>query len=128
MCVSGVKLFCVLCLAQWVRTENDTNSVYFSLILSGGEYGFRSWDAIPAIDIALEAIKDNQLLPAYNFAYKDERNSKVKGTVLDIATIARGIATIMFGPYPIKVLVTCYMLGYRDKLKQVTNALHRYLE
>ena len=67
---------------QWARTENDTNSVYFSLILSGGEYGFRSSDAIPAIDIALEAIKDNQLLPAYNFAYEDERNSKVKGTVL----------------------------------------------
>ena len=95
MCVSGVKLFCVLCLAQWVRTEKHTTSVYFSLILSGGEYGFRSWDAIPAIDIALEAIKDNQLLPAYNFAYKDERNSKVKGTVTithDIAIIVRGIA------------------------------------
>ena len=80
---STIRHVCFGCkLAQWVRTENDTNSVYFSLILSGGEYGFRSWDAIPAINIALEAIKDNQLLPAYNFAYKDERNSKVKGTVL----------------------------------------------
>ena len=79
MRVSGATLFYILCLAHLVRTENETvKTVYFSLILSKGEYGFRSWDLIPAIDLALEAIKDQQLLPGYNLTYESARNSKVK--------------------------------------------------
>ena len=58
--------------------------MYFSLIFSR-EYGGRTWDAIPAIDIALGAIKDQQLLPACNLTYDDksESDSKVfkRGTV-----------------------------------------------
>ena len=82
MRVSGATLFYVLCLARWIRTENDAiMSVYFSLIFSR-DYGGRTWDAIPAIDIALGAIKDQQLLPAYNLTY-DKSDSKVfkSGTV-----------------------------------------------
>ena len=76
--VMRASLFCVLCLAHLVRADNDTiKSVYFSLILSQGEYGYRSWDAIPAIDIALETIKNQQLLPGYNLTYEVPRNSKV---------------------------------------------------
>ena len=72
-------LFYILYLAYLVRTENGSvKPVYFSLILSRGEYGFRSWDVIPAIDLALEAIKDQQLLPGYNLTYEAASNSKVK--------------------------------------------------
>ena len=79
MRASGVSLFGVLCLAHLVRAENDTvKSVYFSLILSKGEYGFRTWDATPAIDLALETIKNQQLLPGYHLTYEDRSNSKVK--------------------------------------------------
>jgi hypothetical protein len=58
--------------------------VYFSLILFRGEYGFSSWDAIPAIDIALEAIKDQQLLPHYNLTYANESDSKVYNREIDL--------------------------------------------
>ena len=78
MCVSRVTLLCVLSLVQCVSTENDTiKPVYFSLILFKGEYGFSSWDAIPAIDIALEQIKKEKLLPDYDLTYENQSNSKV---------------------------------------------------
>ena len=51
--------------------------VYFSLIVSGGENGFRSTGVIPAIDIALEEIERQQILPGYNLTYDKYQNSKV---------------------------------------------------
>ena len=68
----------ITCLASGILTENDTKpAVYFSLIVSGGENGFKSSGIVPAIDIALEAI-DTQLLPGYNLTYETPpRNSKV---------------------------------------------------
>ena len=40
-------------LLREVPAEDDTKTVYFSLIYSGGENGYRSAGAIPAIHIAL---------------------------------------------------------------------------
>ena len=78
MCVSRVTLLYVLCLVQCVCAENDTiKPVYFSLILSKGEYGLSSWDAIPAIDIALKQIKKEKLLPDYDLTYESEKDSLV---------------------------------------------------
>ena len=51
--------------------------VYFSLVVSYGEYGFNSSGAIPAINIALEQIRSNTILPGYNLTYEVERNSQV---------------------------------------------------
>ena len=51
--------------------------VYFSLIVSGGENGYRSTGGIPSVDLALEAVQKNQLLPGYNLTYDKIRNSKV---------------------------------------------------
>ena len=51
--------------------------VYFSLIVSYGEFGFNSSGGIPAVDIALDYINRSQLLPAYELRYKTARNSKV---------------------------------------------------
>ena len=56
---------------------SDDKPVYFSLIISRGENGFNSSPAIPAIHIALEQIKSNNLLPGYNLTYEGARNSKV---------------------------------------------------
>ena len=61
-----------------VLSTNSTNKpVYFSLIVSRGENGFRSSGAIPAIHIALEEIERHQLLPGYNLTYETAGNSKV---------------------------------------------------
>ena len=51
--------------------------VYFSLIVSYGEYGYNSSGGIPAINIALEQIRAKKILPGYNLTYEVERNSKV---------------------------------------------------
>ena len=51
--------------------------VYFSFIVSNGEYGYRSSGAVPSIDLALEAVQDLQILPGYNLTYETVRNSKV---------------------------------------------------
>ena len=59
------------------QAEDETQNVYFSLIVSGGESGFRSSGAIPAIHIALEQIEHHQLLPGYNLTYVKAQNSKV---------------------------------------------------
>ena len=60
-----------------VLAENATKQVYFSLIFSGGENGYNSSGGIPAIDIALQEIEKQQLLPGYKLAYETARNSKV---------------------------------------------------
>ena len=59
----------------YVLATNKT--VYFSLIISGGENGYNSSGGIPSIDIALEAVEREQLLPGYNLTYDTVRNSKV---------------------------------------------------
>ena len=59
------------------QAEDETQSVYFSLIVSGGENGYRSSGVIPAINIALEEIGHHQLLPGYNLTYVKAQNSKV---------------------------------------------------
>ena len=56
---------------------DGTKPVYFSLIISGGENGYRSSGGIPSIDIALEAVQSRQILPGYNLTYDRTRNSKV---------------------------------------------------
>ena len=59
------------------RAKNETNPVYFSLIISRGEHGYNSSGVIPAIDIALEEIEQSQLLRNYSLDYVTEQNSKV---------------------------------------------------
>ena len=60
-----------------VSGQDALKPVYFSFIVSNGEYGYRSSGAVPAIDIALEAVESLQLLPGYNLTYEAVRNSKV---------------------------------------------------
>ena len=74
-----VIVTCLTC-TSGTPTENDTKpAVYFSLIVSGGENGFKSSGIVPGIDIALEAVEDKQLLPHYNLTYETPpRNSKVQ--------------------------------------------------
>ena len=55
----------------------SSGNVYFSLIVSYGEFGFNSSGAIPAVDIALDYVKRNQILPNYNLTYESARNSMV---------------------------------------------------
>ena len=52
--------------------------VYFSLIVSYGEFGFDSSGGIASVDIALDYINRTQLLPGYDLQYKSVRNSKVQ--------------------------------------------------
>ena len=56
--------------------STDKN-VYFSLVVSYGEYGYNSSGGIPAINIALEQIRARNILPGYNLTYEVARNSKV---------------------------------------------------
>ena len=58
--------------------SSEDKPVYFSLIVSEGEHGFKSSGAIPAIHIALEEIRNHSLLPGYDLNYILARNSKVK--------------------------------------------------
>ena len=62
-----------------LAVENDTvKPVYFSLIISGVENGFKSSGGIPSIDISLEKIIELQILPGYKLTYENIRNSKVR--------------------------------------------------
>ena len=60
-----------------VVSASGKENVYFSLIISGGENGYRSSGGIPSVDIALEAVERQQLLRDYNLTYEAIRNSKV---------------------------------------------------
>ena len=60
------------------RVLSTDKPVYFSLVVSYGEYGYNSSGGIPAINIALEQIRARNILPGYNLTYEEERNSKVK--------------------------------------------------
>ena len=71
-----------------VQAENETKPVYFSLIVSRGEHGFNSSGAIPAIDIALDQIEDQQILRNYSLTYVGAQNSKV-GRLLHFVNIIK---------------------------------------
>ena len=73
-------LFATLCLVSAASAKEDSSSkpVYFSFIYSGGgPGGFNSSGVIPAVDIALEEIQRNNLLPGYNLTYDEPVDSKV---------------------------------------------------
>ena len=75
----ATALFIALTLTAIHDVQSSVDKpVYFSLIYSGGENGFRSSGGIPAVHIALEEIKNHNLLPGYDLNYTLARNSKVK--------------------------------------------------
>ena len=79
-----------------VCAGEDTKPVYFSMIISGGEYGYNSSGGIPSIDIALEAVQRRQLLPGYKLTYDRIRNSKVarrNRTTMTIIQVIKKIFT-----------------------------------
>jgi hypothetical protein len=63
-----------------VSAENAAVPVYFSLIVSGGENGYRSTGGIPSIHLALEEVERKELLSGYNLTYEAIRNSKCTRT------------------------------------------------
>ena len=65
-----------------VVSASGKENVYFSLIISGGENGYRSSGGIPSVNIALEAVERQQLLRDYNLTYEAIRNSKVSHTII----------------------------------------------
>ena len=67
-----------------VSGQGALKPVYFSFIVSNGEYGYRSSGAVPSVDIALEAVQSQQLLPGYNLTYETVRNSKVASYLCNI--------------------------------------------
>ena len=79
MCRSVVISTIIMFITAALPAESETNykPVYFSLIYSGGENGFNSTGGIPALDIALEAVRNQQLLEGYDLTYDTPRNSKV---------------------------------------------------
>ena len=77
MCLRAAALFIAIVLLLHQDVQSDDKSVYFSLIVSRGENGFNSSGSIPAIEIALETIKNKTVLPGYNLTHEAARNSKV---------------------------------------------------
>ena len=78
--VLAMKFALVILLALLSHLEEiqSVQPVYFSLIVSYGEFGFDSSGAIPSIDIALRYVNNrSQLLPEYELRYITVRNSKV---------------------------------------------------
>ena len=72
----------IVILAQLLSAANvlcqPPAPVYFSFIYSGGGAGgFDSSGVIPAVDIALEEIERNNLLPGYNLTYDQAVDSQV---------------------------------------------------
>ena len=65
-----------LLLIPWCVVTAQT-SLYFSLILSFGEYGFNSSGTIPAMEIALERVDEMQILPGYKLENSPVRDSEV---------------------------------------------------
>ena len=76
-----VAAICIVGSPIWGSSEADESPVYFSLIISGGENGYRSSGGIPSIHLALDAVKKKELLPGYNLTYGIIRNSKVSTRV-----------------------------------------------
>ena len=66
--------------AQSGLFNDSPTPLHFSFFVSFGEFGYNSSGVIPSVDIALESIERNQILPQYNLTYGTVRNTKV-GTV-----------------------------------------------
>ena len=66
-------------LLLWCAEAAQT-PLYFSLILSFGRYGFNSSVMIPAVEIALERVRETQILPGYRLEYSSVRDSEVRCT------------------------------------------------
>ena len=91
---------------------NDTvKPVYFSLIISGGENGFKSSGGIPSIDIALEKIIELQILPGYNLTYENIRNSKVRGILYKFRRHNKLIKKCVFWQNLLRTIL-CYCIIY----------------
>ena len=77
-----MSLFSLLYIVSTVASvfsQHSAAPVYFSLIYSGGGAGgFNSSSVIPAIDIALEEIARNDVLPGYNLTYYSAVDSQVR--------------------------------------------------
>ena len=73
--------------------SNSTQPVYFSLIYSESKYHS---GAIHALDMALEKIEDQQLLPGYKLTYETARKSLVlyNNRVSDSCTNLFGIKNL----------------------------------
>ena len=75
--ISAVAFVSVLMLSKPMAVECDQN-LTFMFITSFGRFGLNSSGAIPAADIALEAINANpNILPGYNLVYDRVRDSEV---------------------------------------------------
>ena len=69
----------LILLLLWCGEAAQT-PLYFSLILSFGRYGFNSSVMIPALEIALERIRETQILPGYRLEYSSVMDSEVRCT------------------------------------------------
>ena len=75
----GVMSTLLTLLFLWCEAAAEI-PLYFSLILSFGRYGFNSSVMIPAMEIALERVKEMQVLPGYRLEYSKVRDSEVRCT------------------------------------------------
>ena len=73
--MSTLLILLLLCWEAAAQTP-----LYFSLILSFGRYGFNSSVMIPAMEIALERVKEMRVLPGYRLEYSKVRDSEVRCT------------------------------------------------
>ena len=68
----------VLLIQNQLQISKAEENLTFMLIASSGEFGFDSSGAIPAADVALEDInEDNSILPGYRLVYDKARDSQV---------------------------------------------------
>ena len=75
--ISVVALFSLLMLWKPAVVKCNQN-LTFMFITSFGRFGLNSSGAVPAADIALEAINaDPNILPGYNLVYDQVRDSEV---------------------------------------------------
>lgn len=63
-------------LLSWYEAAAQTH-LYFSLIISFGRYGFNSSGTIPAMKIALDRVREMQILPGYVLENSPVRDSEV---------------------------------------------------
>ena len=77
MDVLAIALIITLTAVTQTCLAGSPVKVYFSLIVSYGEFVFNSSGAIPAANVALEYINRSQILPGYELTYERARNSQV---------------------------------------------------
>jgi len=71
-----VVAWLLVLLLSWREATAQTH-LYFSLIISFGRYGFNSSGTIPAMKIALDRVREMQILPGYVLENSPVRDSKV---------------------------------------------------